>query len=308
MRKQQIAFAALLSLALLTPALAQEPSAQGSQATMRVDLGRDVQDAYGNKSTVEVVLPQNPSQRYPTVLFLHGWFTVPSWYESLIENMASRGFAVAIYNQVNRLELGLEKWVEGAEHAVDAIFAASNDPTSPVYGQLDLSRFGLVGHSYGGATSIVIAANDPRVKSVVALAPGSNEGSSRQLLIREAARLRVPTLVIGCEFDPIVPARRFAWPAFQAMPQANRLYVEISRAEHNNFMDFGRYGFWVFRPLTRRFAFTLRPREHKRISRNYSNAWLDHYLAGRADTQGWVDGLKARAGTRVDRLTHFDLR
>ncbi len=305
---KHIASVALLSLALLAPALGQEPALQGPEAVMRLDLGRDVPDAYGNKSRVEVVLPQNPSQRYPTVMFVHGWFTVPSWYESLIENLASRGFAVAIFNQVNRLEIDLRTWVKGAENAVDAIFAASNDPTSPVYGQLDLTRFGLIGHSYGGATSIVIAANDPRVKTVVALAPGSNEGSSRQHLIQESARLRVPTLVIGCEFDPIVPARRFAWPAFQAMPQANRLYVEISRAEHNNFMDFGRYGFWVFRPLTRRFAFTLRPSTHKRISRNYSNAWLDHYLKGRADTQGWVDGLKAREGTQADRLTHYDLR
>lgn len=305
---KQIAYVALLSLALLAPALGQEPSAQGPEAVMRLDIGRDVQDAYGNKSRVEVVLPQNPSQRYPTVMFCHGWFTVPSWYESLIENLASRGFAVAIYNQVNRLELDLRKWVKGAENAVDALFAASNDPNSPVYGQLDLTRFGMIGHSYGGATSIVIGATDRRVKSVVALAPGCNEGSSRQYFIQQAAQLQVPTLVVGCEFDPIVPARRFAWPAFQAMPQANRLYVEISRAEHNNFMDFGRYGFWVFRPLTRRFAFTLRPREHKRISRNYSNAWLDHYLKGSPDTQGWVDGLKAREGTRADRLTKYDLR
>ncbi|MBL4847254.1 MAG: dienelactone hydrolase family protein [Planctomycetes bacterium] len=306
--RKQFAWAALISVFLLAPALAQDPSVRGAEQTMRVTLGRDVPDAYGNKSTVDVVLPINPSRRYPTILFLHGWFTVPSWYQSLIDNLASRGYAVAIFNQVNRLDVRLDRWVIGATNAVDAVFAAANDPTSPVYGQLDLTRFGLVGHSYGGATSIVLGATDPRVKTVVALAPGANEGANRQLFLRHAAQQRVPILVIGCEFDPIVPARRFAWPAFQAMPAANRLYVEIARAEHNNFMDFGRYGFWVFHPLTRRFAFTLRPREQKRISRNYTNAWVDHYLGGKPDTSGWIDGRKAREGQRRDVLSLFDHR
>jgi dienelactone hydrolase len=306
--RKQIAWAALISVFILAPALAQDPSAQGPEAIMRVSLGRDVPDAYGEKSNVDVVLPANPSRRYPTILFIHGWFTVPSWYQGLIENLASRGYAVAVFNQVHRLDARLERWARGANNAVDAVFAASNDPASPIYGQVDLTRFGVVGHSYGGATAIVLGATDPRVKNVVALAPGASEGANRRLLLRHAAQARVPTLVIGCEFDPIVPARRFAWPAFGAMPQAGRLYVELARAEHNNFMDIGPFGFWVFRPLTRRFAFTLRPSAHKRISRNYTNAWVDHYLGGKPDTSGWVDGRRALDGQRRNVVSLFDRR
>ena len=98
-----------------------------------------------------------------------------------------------------------------------------------------------------------------------------------------------------------------AWPAFQAMTAGPRQYVEIARAEHNNFMDLGPFVFAVFRPLTRRFAVTLGPRDHKRISRNYSNAWPEHHLAGKLDTAGWVDGRKAREEQRAEVLSRIDL-
>lgn len=305
---KQIAWAALLLVALLAPAGAQEPSLAGPEVIHRVDLGRKVTDAYGDESEVEVVLPVDPSRQYPTVLFIHGWFTVPEWYDGMIENLASRGFAVAVFHQINRLELRLDKWVVGGQNALDAVFLAAADPTSPVYGQLDLTRFGLLGHSYGGATSICLGATDPRVKTVVALAPGCSPGPSRDLFLQRSAQQRVPTLVFGCELDPIVPVEQFAWPAFQAMPGTSRLYVELSRAEHNNFMDIGPFAFAVFQPLQRRFRVTLSPSKHKRISRNYATAWLERYLNVQADAQGWTDGTQAREGARRDVLTRYDIR
>jgi dienelactone hydrolase len=103
---------------------------------------------------------------------------------------------------------------------------------------LDASRIGLVGHSFGGWTVLATAGVDRRVRAVVAHAPG---GSTQPLpgvlplpLTLEWDR-DVPTLYLAAEHDvPIPPAA--VQDVFDRTPATRRLVV-LRRADHQHFVD-----------------------------------------------------------------------
>src|SRR4029077_6406302 len=101
-----------------------------------------------------------------------------------------------------------------------------------IVGEADAGRLCVVGHSYGGATTLGIAETDSRCKAAVALAPGCMT-FFRDDMMANASNVACPTLVVGAEFDEVVFVDTFAWPAFQKFPPSvSKLYVEIARAEH----------------------------------------------------------------------------
>src|SRR5947207_293413 len=87
--------------------------------------------------------------------------------------------------------------------------AGGGPPSSPVFGLLDLTRLGVMGHSYGGATTLIVSARDPRVKAAVSLEPGTKETYHATVLGR-AAQVTIPIEVQGGEYDQVVSAAHWA--------------------------------------------------------------------------------------------------
>jgi len=296
MTRATAALLALTGLLAGAPASAQtsshpgqsDPASAGGELVIHVPIP-DVPRPDGDVADLDVILPVDPKP-WPTILFVHGWSAEPHYYTGLAEQLASRGFAVAMFDQVDRFELDLDQWRTGGQSALDALERATSDPASPLYGQLDLSQLGVLGHSYGGATTIALAATDPRVKVAVALTPGVDRRETAKLMAY-AEQVTLPLLVLGAEFDPIVPVWRFPRPAFQRVPSQRRLYVEIARGEHNNFTDLD-FGFYA--PTLIGWRRTISPEEQRRISRGWSTSWLEHHTGQRAWPE-WVDGRRAQA-------------
>lgn len=277
-----------------------DPSRAGSELVIHVPIP-DVARPDGDAADLDVILPVDPKP-WPTILFVHGWSAEPHYYTGLAEQLASRGFAVAMFDQVDRFELDLDQWKAGGHTAIDALERATNDPTSPLYGQLDLSKLGVLGHSYGGATTIALAATDPRVKAAVALTPGVDRRETSKLMTY-AEQVTLPLQVLGAEFDPIVPVWRFPRPAFERVSSQQRLYVEVARGEHNNFTDLD---FAFYAPTFVGWRRTISPEEQRRISRGWSTSWLEHHLGQRAWPE-WVDGRRAQASFADGELSRWGL-
>lgn len=283
----------VFALCAVGAAGAQDPAQDGPEAVTKVTLA-GLQRPDGTPSNLEVTLPLANHRAWPVVLFVHGWSAKPEHYTGLVENLASRGFAVANFDQIDRFEGDLRLWEQAGKTAIDGLVAAAANPNSPLFGLLDLSQLAVMGHSYGGSTTTCLAASDPRVKVAVALTPGCQEGRSRTHLLQRATQVEIPILVIGAEFDPIVRASRFARPAFNSLRSAReKLYVEIARAEHLTVTDYD-IGYWQWTPLRfPRWTRTRAPNEVRAVSRRYATGWIEHHLGIRADTLGLVDGSRA---------------
>ena len=130
----------LFAVCLLGPAWAQvDPAADGSEALTKVTLDGLLRPD-GEPSSLEVTLPQANHRAWPVVLFIHGWSAKPEYYAGLVENLASRGFAVANFDQVDVFELELPTWERAGKTALDALSAAAVDPASPLFGLLDMDK------------------------------------------------------------------------------------------------------------------------------------------------------------------------
>jgi pimeloyl-ACP methyl ester carboxylesterase len=99
-------------------------------------------------------------------------------------------------------------------------------------------RVGLVGHSFGGWTVLATPEVEPRVRTVVALAPvGSSQPRPGILPVKLtfAWGRNVPTLYLAAEDDAPVPLAG-VHELFDRTLASKRLFI-LRRADHQHFVD-----------------------------------------------------------------------
>jgi dienelactone hydrolase len=199
--------------------------------------------------------PPDPGQ-HPLIIFSHfsgGGRRTASY---LAIHLASHGYVVAAmdHSEVVAPELASGGGQTAADKArrIDAIIASrvpdvrfllayllGSPAAAGLAGlRLDQDRIGVVGHSFGGWTALAVPEQEPRVRAVVALAPG---GSSRPLpgvlpltltfgWEREAA-----LLILAGDCDVPVPLEGVQ-EVFDRAPEPKRMFV-LHRADHQHFAD-----------------------------------------------------------------------
>lgn len=199
--------------------------------------------------------PAQPGER-PLVIFSHfaGGGRRTATY--LTTHLASHGYVVASmdHSEVVAPELGPRPGESAAGRArrIDAVIAsrvpdvrvllsALTGPR-PVAGLggigLDRALIAVAGHSFGGWTALAAPQSEPRVRAVVALAPG---GSSRPvpgvlpLTLAFGWERAVPLLILAGDCDVPVPLDGVR-EIFGRAPQPKQMFV-LHRADHQHFAD-----------------------------------------------------------------------
>jgi hypothetical protein len=65
----------------------------------------------------------------------------------------------------------VQQWAGDLDYTTDFLEAQTNDPESPFYKSLDLSRLGVYGHSTGGGAVIQFCGTDSRCKALLGMDP-----------------------------------------------------------------------------------------------------------------------------------------
>jgi len=139
---------------------------------------------------------------YPVILFSHGWNGFNAQNTGQAIQLASHGYVViaaqhtygavitvfndgtVARNNPSALPSGapdgeyeaaartlVNQWAGDLEYTVDFLEMQNNDPESPFYSSLDLSRLGVYGHSTGGGAAIQFCGTDMRCKAVLGMDP-----------------------------------------------------------------------------------------------------------------------------------------
>jgi predicted dienelactone hydrolase len=123
---------------------------------------------------------------FPVVVFSPGNLTMPNYYTTLAEELASWGLVVVGHvttgysrNVVlpdgrvfpRRPYRDLDPWTGDLRYVLGHLSEWNRDPRHPFHDRLDTLRIGLYGHS-GGANAVEMLAADGRVKAVAAIDPG----------------------------------------------------------------------------------------------------------------------------------------
>lgn len=212
---------------------------------------------------------------FPVVVFSHGNQGFAEQSGFLTEFLAGHGFVVAACNHSGNTTGGTDPMWTVAERrpheislVLDALSAANSDAASPLYGRLDLGKVAVIGHSFGGYTSLALAGGkvspqkaaaaclasgsrfcalmgpgaveqmtanplslDPRVRAIVALAPGGWDLFGAEGL----AAITIPVMIQHGDLDKTLPIGEESERIFPAIPSADKHYIRIKGAGHFTF-------------------------------------------------------------------------
>jgi dienelactone hydrolase len=174
----------------------------------------------------------------------------------LCAHLASHGYAVAApdHSEVIAPELAPPGGAAGAESGAERAariraIIGSRVPdvrflldhllgTGAAGGEFDPGRVGLAGHSFGGWTVLAAPEVEPRVRAVVALAPGGGGRPKPGILpltLSFGWDRQVPALYLAAEDDTPVPLDGLC-ELFGRAPAPKRMFV-LRRADHQHFVD-----------------------------------------------------------------------
>lgn len=146
-----------------------------------------IEGADGRKIPVDLHVPEVGNERVPVIIFIHGFKGFKDWgtWPHVCEIMSRSGFAVARFNfswNGTSPELPTEfcepeqfghntfsRELEDLDLVIENLWWAIS-----MQKQIDPQRLGLLGHSRGGGTAILKAAQDERIKALATWAAVSD--------------------------------------------------------------------------------------------------------------------------------------
>jgi dienelactone hydrolase len=169
-----------------------------------------------------------------THLASHGYAVAALDHSEAVAPELARGAGESDEQRNSRQAAWIASRVPDVRFCLDYLSSPRADPGV----ELDATRVGIVGHSFGGWTALAAPDVDDRVLAVVALAPA---GSSTPVPGMLAARLAfawqrdVPTLYLAAENDVSMPLEGIR--GLVARTPGNARLVVLRNADHLHFMD-----------------------------------------------------------------------
>lgn len=224
------------------------------------DLAPETQDAFA------VPLPSSPWKQmavrdaaaypgtYPTALFSHHSGGHRRAATFLCTHLSSHGYVVAALDHSETVVADLarrsDETVEQKAARFRAVIASRVpdvrflldqllDQVISVPGvELDAGRVAIVGHSFGGWTALAAPDAEPRIRAIVALAPGGASQRKPGILpvtLAFAWGRDVPTLYLAAENDVSLPLAGIH-ELFERTPATKQMVI-LRRADHLHFVD-----------------------------------------------------------------------
>ena len=181
--------------------------------------------------------------RWPLLLFSHGLCGIPNQSVFLTTALASWGVVVAAPpHPGNEFTDGFPACAQDVQDSfanrvadirfvIDQMLALAKGRGTPFTHRLNPRRIGMSGHSFGGQTTLRVAAAgaEPRVRAALALAPALHAA------VGELA-IHIPTMIMVGEVDSLAPLDGEAQPYFGFL-DGPRFLIEILRTGHYAFSD-----------------------------------------------------------------------
>jgi len=185
---------------------------------------------------------------FPLLVFSHGNAGIRFQSIFLQEHLASHGFIVVAPDHAgntaadaivpNPPPFTTKDRPLDISFVIDEMLALDAAPADAFYDHVDETRIGVLGHSFGGFTTLAMASGfedvpaDERVSALMPISPAVG-GLSDEVL----AQVDVPTFVLGGTSDTVTPVDPNSVRAFEQTSGSPRWRVDIHAAGHNSFTE-----------------------------------------------------------------------
>jgi pimeloyl-ACP methyl ester carboxylesterase len=115
---------------------------------------------------------------------------------------------------------------------VNELKRLNDDLSWPLHGRVETSLVGIIGHSQGGQTALMMPARDPRVRATFSLSPSVAHPDSPPSLWDSIRACRVPVLIVHGERDATWTSEG-PLKAYESLPAGTpKAYLEVSGMGH----------------------------------------------------------------------------
>jgi len=251
-----------------------------------------------------------------THLSSHGYVVAALDHSEVIAPELARRNDESEEQKKARWQAVIDSRVPDVRFLLDRLLHPGN-PTLEI--DLDASRIGIVGHSFGAWTALATPEIDSRIRAVVALAPGGTSNPRPGILPVKLAfqwKRDVPALYLVAENDVPLPLAGM-YELFERAPSPKQMVI-LRRADHLHFIDNAEQAHEAFRTAPMPAAVTEMQKEMLPIGelcsgeqthlwiRGLTLAHMDATLKDRHEAQlflaGDIEGEMARHG--VDVILH----
>ncbi len=196
-----------------------------------------------------VIYAPTVKEKYPLVLFTHGFLLSPDGYFTYAQRLASYGFAVVMPQMPGTLTSPKTHKQQAAylKAILDWALGAGSATGGVLEGKVDATRVGVSGHSMGGKLSMLLASSDARVKAAFLVDPvdsgpptGGDAADYPSVTPELMPQVAIPFVALG---ETINSAGGSCAPGdnnyeqYYAYAQSPALKITMTSANHMSFLD-----------------------------------------------------------------------
>jgi predicted dienelactone hydrolase len=174
------------------------------------------------------------SGNFPIIVFGHGFAMSWDAYQNIWEHYAPKGYILAfprtegnLFPAPSHQDFGLDLKIVG-----EKVVALNTESTS-LFFQKILTNVGILGHSMGGGASILAAAGNNSIRTVIGLAPAETNPSA----IAAANGVTVPALIFSGSQDGVTPPADHHLPIFNNLNSGCKTFASIVGGAHCYFAN-----------------------------------------------------------------------
>ncbi|MFC2134547.1 alpha/beta hydrolase family protein [Bacteroidota bacterium] len=139
----------------------------------------NISDGYYHNIRAFIEIPWKEKEPFPTIIICHGLTSNPAYpvdshpiYRKISNALVNAGFMTVRFNFTMEMEKDIATFhLKSEEHDLKKVISFLLD-----YDKADNKKIGVVGHSYGATTLLLISHENNHIKAVSALAPRINLG------------------------------------------------------------------------------------------------------------------------------------
>jgi len=196
--------------------------------------GRQIQIEIYYPATMQGDNTPIDSGQFPVIIFGHGFAMSWDAYQNIWEHFVPMGYVIAFPRTEGSLipapshaDFGLD-----LKQVAEKMQLQSSDQSSPFYQALT-DRTAIIGHSMGGGASVLAAANDTNIATMVGLAPAETDPSA----IAAAPDVTVPAVIFSGTSDAVTPPADNHIPIYNALSSECKTLIHIINGSHCYFAN-----------------------------------------------------------------------